>query len=153
MLRIRKNQLLTALILALFVIGCNSNDPAPSAKEELQEALVNNTWAIDVANSNISGVTGSPDVATTTIMFTKTESGATFTFGGDIAAQVFGGGFDIADSGNTANPSINVHESLVVHGVTIVNAKPTNFKLSFTTGVATGRAEGVGEYVLSFNAN
>ncbi len=154
MIRTKKELLFLSSLLFLFIIGCEKNDPEPSAKEALQNALVNSTWVINESSSDISGVAGDPDISTVTITFTKSEPGATFTFGGEIASQVLGGAFDINAEGVASNLTLSVDESLVVTSAIVNNASETGVTLSFTTTAASGRVEGIGSYTLSFfNAN
>ena len=139
-------------ILILLNIGCSNNDPQPSAKESLQNALANSTWIIDEASSDITGVSGAPDIAGVTISFTKSTPGASFTFGGEISTLIFGGEFDINPDGTIANAMLEVDESLLVNDL-VITATETFCRISFTTGSASGRVEGIGSYVLTFLAN
>ena len=137
----------------IVLAGCKSDAPKPSEKEKLQDALVSANWLIDVTDSDISGITGSPDINTTMINFTATEAGATFSLGGDITAYVTGGSFNIADNAISSNLAIEVDEAIVVTGATLEKANTTAFKISFTTAVASGRIAGIGAYTLSFKPN
>lgn len=152
MKHIKKLQfLLGALILV--TAGCTNSDPTPSAKESLQNSLVNSTWVIDVNDSNISGVSGDPDVSTVTVQFAKTDTGVSFTFGGDISTLIYGGQFDIADNGTHSNLLMDVDSGLMVNESRVNGLTEAFFKISFTTGVASGRVEGIGSYSLTFNTN
>lgn len=147
-----KNILLGVTVLSLlFLGGCKEDTPAPSAKKVLQDALTTGTYTIDPVNSDISGVTGKPGVADATVTFTATEAGASFTLGGEVAAYIKSGTFDISDTGSASNPAVTVASDLVVNDVVLAEASATKFRISITTGKAGGRLTGVGSYTLTFN--
>lgn len=155
-MKLFKNILLgTSILSLLFIFSCgddNNGDPAPTGKEELQNALVSGTWTVDQLSTDVSSVTGDLNVSTFTIAFTSTGAGAEYSLGGDISPYVSGGAFDISDTGSATNPTIVVDGSLQVDNISGFSVSATSFKINIGTS-KSGRVSGIGGYSIAFTAN
>lgn len=155
MKHVRHTILLFALVSFTIFMSCGPEETTQTEGEKLIEALSTKTWSVDASASNVTNVTGSPDVAATSISISTTTSGASFTFSGGIGTYISGGSFSIAENGSISGTVVSAKTTDITVSTASVNVSADYSKITVTatTTQASGRTTGVGSYTVVFVGN
>ncbi|WP_258097947.1 hypothetical protein [Marinoscillum pacificum] len=149
-MKILKNLALAFLVsFAVVLVSCGDKggDDPQTAKEILLEDL-QGSWSLDAGASLLANL----DINTDGIGATFTETG--FTLSGAITSYVENGTYTISDAGAISSVEVTVKPTdLALDGTADVSINSTNdvITVEFSTKLADGRIDGLGDFKLVFN--
>lgn len=148
-MKLLKNLTLFALVLSIGALwSCNPDDgDDPQTPQELTLEALQGTWNLDASTSQLAntGIDGSG------ISVTITSTG--FTLSGDLTSYLDKVSYSVNEDGELESPSVNITSSdIELDGDVSVslNGAMDTLTVSFSTKLAEGRVDGLGDFKLVF---